>query len=58
MRARPIPQELTQVRQRASKPSRAKRRPTLLCDPESIVHPDPELLKKMAGDWTQDWNEL
>lgn len=42
----------------SSKLSRAKRRPTLLCDPDSIVQSDPKVLKKMEAEWTKDWNKL
>ena len=38
----------------SSKLSRAKRRPTLLCDPDTIVHSDPDLLKELEADWTKD----
>ena len=39
----------------STKLSRAKRRDTLLCDPDAIVHSDPVLLKKMEAEWTKDW---
>ena len=42
----------------STKLSRAKRRNTLLCDPEAIMHSDPELLKKMEAEWTKDWKKL
>lgn len=42
----------------STKLSRAKRRDTLLCDPDAIVHSDPELLKKMEAEWTKDWKKL
>jgi antitoxin (DNA-binding transcriptional repressor) of toxin-antitoxin stability system len=42
----------------STKLSRAKRRNTLLCDPDSIVHSDPELLKNMEAEWTKDWKKL
>jgi antitoxin (DNA-binding transcriptional repressor) of toxin-antitoxin stability system len=42
----------------SAKLSRAKRRNTLLCDPDAIVHSDPELLKKMEAECTKDWKKL
>jgi hypothetical protein len=42
----------------STKLSRAKRRNTLLCDPDAIVHSDPELLKKLEAEWTKDWKKL
>jgi antitoxin (DNA-binding transcriptional repressor) of toxin-antitoxin stability system len=42
----------------SSKLSRAKRRDTLLCDPDAIVHSDPDLLKKMESEWAKDWKKL
>jgi antitoxin (DNA-binding transcriptional repressor) of toxin-antitoxin stability system len=42
----------------STKLSRAKRRPTLLCDPDAIVHSDPNVLKKMEAGWAKDWKKL
>jgi len=41
----------------ASKLARAKRQNTLLCDPDSIVHSDPKLLRKMESQWRKDWSK-
>ena len=41
-----------------SKLSRAKRQPTLLCDPDAIVHNDPALMAEMESQWRKDWKKI
>ena len=41
-----------------SKLARLKRRNTIVGDPASIIHTDPELLKEMEAAWEKDWEEL
>jgi hypothetical protein len=46
------------VERPGSKLARAKRQNTLLVDPRSIVHSDPELLKELEAEWERDWKML
>jgi prevent-host-death family protein len=41
-----------------SKLARAKRQPTLLVDPDAIVHSDRKLTAKMEAAWDKDWRKL
>ena len=42
----------------SSKLARAKRQNTLRCDPDSIVHSDPKLVRKMEREWRRDWSKI
>lgn len=44
--------------QSSSKLARAKRQHALVCDPESIVHSDKELMAEMEAEWRADWKRL
>jgi len=42
----------------ASKLSRAKRQDLFLCDPDSIVSSDKELLAEFEKEWANEWKSL
>lgn len=42
----------------ASKLSRAKRQDLFLCDPDSIVSSDKELLAEFEKEWENEWKSL
>ncbi|MGA2433874.1 MAG: hypothetical protein ABSG25_01170 [Bryobacteraceae bacterium] len=44
--------------QSSSKLARAKRQTALLCDPDSIVNSDKELLADMEAEWREGWKRL
>jgi prevent-host-death family protein len=41
-----------------SKLARLKKRDILLCDPDSIIGSDPELMAEMEAEWEKDWRDL
>ncbi len=44
--------------QSSSKLARLKRQHALLCDPDSIVESDRELMTEMESEWKKDWDKL
>ena len=44
--------------QSTSKLSRLKPQDLFLCDPESIIQTDPELMAEMEAAWEEDWRDL
>ena len=41
-----------------SKLSRLKPHDIFLCDPDSIIQTDPELMAEMEAAWEEDWRDL
>lgn len=41
-----------------SKLGRLKKQDTILCDPDSLIHSDAEMLSGMENEWEQDWKQL
>ncbi len=44
--------------QSTSKLSRLKPHDIFLCDPDSIIQTDPELMAEMEAEWEKDWRDL
>jgi prevent-host-death family protein len=41
-----------------SKLARLKPHDIFLCDPDSIIQTDPELMAEMEAEWEKDWRDL
>ena len=44
--------------QSGSKIARMKPQEYFLCDPDSLVSTDPELMAEMEAEWEKDWRDL